>query len=256
MKLVKHLANLGYGSRKEVMAMLRNGRFTDAGGTEIDADADIAHGEIRFDGAPLDPDASAVIMLNKPVGFTCSTKDPGRIVYDILPMRWRFRKPPISPIGRLDRDTSGLLVFARNADVQRKLNKQFENREVSKQYVALVYGYPADMQGEVNAPLRYDPEHPPLHIVDPVAGQPALTRWRVLERLSGLTRVLLEPVTGRSHQLRVHMQAIGHPIVGDTLYAREFHPENESRLCLHAQTLEFLHPLTGRPVTCTWPAPF
>lgn len=111
MKLVKHLANLGYGSRKEVMAMLRNGRFTDAGGTEIDADADIAHGEIRFDGAPLDPDASAVIMLNKPVGFTCSTKDPGRIVYDILPMRWRFRKPPISPIGRLDRDTSGLLLF-------------------------------------------------------------------------------------------------------------------------------------------------
>lgn len=111
MKLVKHLANLGYGSRKEVMAMLRNGRFTDAQGEEIDADATIDHREIRFDSAPLDPDAEAVIMLNKPVGFTCSTKDPGRIVYDILPMRWRFRKPPISPIGRLDRDTSGLLLF-------------------------------------------------------------------------------------------------------------------------------------------------
>ncbi|WP_374380536.1 pseudouridine synthase [Dongia sp.] len=111
MKLVKHLANLGYGSRKEVMAMLRNGRFTDAQGQEIDADSTIDHREIRFDGAPLDPDAEAVIMLNKPVGFTCSTKDPGRIVYDILPMRWRFRKPPISPIGRLDRDTSGLLLF-------------------------------------------------------------------------------------------------------------------------------------------------
>lgn len=111
MKLVKHLANLGYGSRKEMMALIRNGRITDADGGEIDIDATIAHADIRFDGKKLDPDASAVIMLNKPLGVTCSTKDPGRIVYDILPMRWRFRKPPISPIGRLDRDTSGLLLF-------------------------------------------------------------------------------------------------------------------------------------------------
>jgi 16S rRNA pseudouridine516 synthase len=111
MKLVKHLANLGYGSRKEMMALIRNGRITDAAGGELDFDTTIAHKDIRFDGKPLDPDASAVIMLNKPLGVTCSTKDPGRIVYDILPMRWRFRKPPISPIGRLDRDTSGLLLF-------------------------------------------------------------------------------------------------------------------------------------------------
>jgi 16S rRNA pseudouridine516 synthase len=111
MKLVKHLANLGYGSRKEVAAMIRNGRFTDAAGNEIDEDAAIAHDELRFDGERLDPDASAVVMMHKPLGVTCSTKDPGRIVYDILPMRWRFRKPPISPIGRLDRDTSGLLLF-------------------------------------------------------------------------------------------------------------------------------------------------
>lgn len=111
MKLVKHLANLGYGSRKEVMAMIRNGRFTDAAGTEIDVDADFPHADLRFDGDKLDPDASAVVMLHKPLGVTCSTKDPGRIVYDILPMRWRFRKPAISPIGRLDRDTSGLLLF-------------------------------------------------------------------------------------------------------------------------------------------------
>jgi 16S rRNA pseudouridine516 synthase len=111
MKLIKHLANLGYGSRKEMAALIRNGRVTDAAGNEIDEDAEIAHAEIRLDGKPLDPDASAVIMLHKPVGFTCSTKDPGRIVYDILPMRWRLRKPPISPVGRLDRDTSGLLLF-------------------------------------------------------------------------------------------------------------------------------------------------
>jgi 16S rRNA pseudouridine516 synthase len=111
MKLVKHLANLGYGSRKEMQALIRNGRVTDATGNELADDSAISHEDIRLDGEPLDPDASAVIMLNKPVGFTCSTTDPGRIVYDILPPRWRARKPPISPIGRLDRDTSGLLLF-------------------------------------------------------------------------------------------------------------------------------------------------
>ena len=146
MKLVKHLANLGYGSRKEVTALIRNGRITDASGNEIDEEAEIAHGDLRFDGAPLDPDAEAVIMLNKPVGFTCSTKDPGRIVYDILPMRWRFRKPPISPIGRLDRDTSGLLLFtADGAFLHRVISPKSNVPKIYEVTLARPMTYPLGM---------------------------------------------------------------------------------------------------------------
>lgn len=134
MKLVKHLANLGYGSRKEMMALIRNGRITDAAGGELDFDTSIAHKDIRFDGKPLDPDASAVVMLNKPLGFTCSTKDPGRIVYDILPMRFRFRKPPVSPIGRLDRETTGLLLFTADGTFLHRVISPKSN--VSKVYEA------------------------------------------------------------------------------------------------------------------------
>jgi 16S rRNA pseudouridine516 synthase len=111
MKLVKHLANLGYGSRKEVAWMFREGRITDVTGDVLYADDQVAHESIRVDGEPLDPIAGLVLMLNKPVGYTCSTKDPGRVVYDLLPPRFRLRSPLLSTVGRLDRDTSGLLLM-------------------------------------------------------------------------------------------------------------------------------------------------
>jgi 16S rRNA pseudouridine516 synthase len=111
MKLVKHIANLGYGSRKEVQWMFREGRITDAGGEVLYADDQVEHDTIRVDGEPLDPPAGVLIMLNKPVGYTCSTKDKGRIVYDLLPPRFRLRAPLLSTVGRLDRDTSGLLLM-------------------------------------------------------------------------------------------------------------------------------------------------
>ena len=111
MKLVKLIANLGYGSRKQVALMFREGRITDAAGEVLYADDRVDHADIRIDGESLDPPAGLALMLHKPVGYTCSTKDAGRIVYDLLPARFRLRSPLLSTVGRLDRDTSGLLLM-------------------------------------------------------------------------------------------------------------------------------------------------
>ncbi len=111
MRLVRLIGNLGYGSRKEVAAMFREGRVTDAAGEVLYADDKVVHVDIRIDEEPLDPPQGLVLMLHKPVGYTCSTKDPGRIVYDLLPSRFRLRSPSLSTVGRLDRDTSGLLLM-------------------------------------------------------------------------------------------------------------------------------------------------
>ena len=111
MKLVKLIANLGYGSRKQVAAMFRDGRITDAAGEVLYADDQVEHAQIRVDHEPLDPPAGLVLMLHKPVGYTCSTKDPGGVVYDLIPPRFRLRAPLLSTVGRLDRDTTGLLLM-------------------------------------------------------------------------------------------------------------------------------------------------
>lgn len=111
MKLVKRIANLGYGSRKQVSAMFREGRIIDAAGEVLYADDRVEHADVRIDGEPLDPPPGLVLMMHKPPGHTCSTRAAGRIVYDLLPPRWRARDPVLSTVGRLDRDTSGLLLF-------------------------------------------------------------------------------------------------------------------------------------------------
>ena len=111
MKLLRRLANLGYGSRKEVALMLRNGWVTDAAGKVLDADDSTAHEDVRVDDELLDPAPGLLLMLHKPIGYTCSTKDAGRLVYELLPPRFRLRNPVLSTVGRLDRDTSGLLLM-------------------------------------------------------------------------------------------------------------------------------------------------
>lgn len=111
MRLIRLVANLGYGSQKEVRALIRDGRLTDADGTALAPDSHLPHDRIRLDGEPLDPPAGLVLMLNKPAGYTCSSADPGRIVYELLPPRFLRRKPVVAPVGRLDRDTSGLLLM-------------------------------------------------------------------------------------------------------------------------------------------------
>lgn len=111
MKLVKLIANLGYGSRKQVAAMFREGRVTDAAGEVLYADDNVEHAQIRIDGEPLDPPTGLLSMLHKPAGYTCSTKDAGHIVYELFPPRWRLRSPTFTTVGRLDRDTTGLLLM-------------------------------------------------------------------------------------------------------------------------------------------------
>ena len=133
MKLVKHIANLGYGSRKQVQSMFREGRVTDADGEVLYADDKVEHDAIRVDGEPLDPPPGLTLMLHKPAGYTCSTKDHGRLIYDLLPVRFRERSPLLSTVGRLDRDTSGLLLMTddgallhRIVSPKSKLDKVYE----------------------------------------------------------------------------------------------------------------------------------
>ncbi|GAA5082638.1 pseudouridine synthase [Lysobacter panacisoli] len=133
MKLVKTIANLGYGSRKEVTMMFREGRITDPQGEVLYADDAVTHEVVRIDGEPLDPPAGMTLMLHKPLGYTCSTKDHGRLIYDLLPSRFRLRSPLLSSVGRLDRDTSGLLLMTddgallhRIVSPKAKLSKVYE----------------------------------------------------------------------------------------------------------------------------------
>ena len=159
-------------------------------------------------------------------------------------------------VHRLDMATSGVMVFGRGAEAQRALSIAFAERRVAKSYVAIVAGEMQADLGEVDLPLITDWPNRPRQMVDHEIGKPSQTRYRVLSRGEGTTRVQLEPVTGRSHQLRVHMQAVGHPIVGDVFYAPPEVVALSPRLLLHAETLEVPHPVSGEPMRFRSAAPF
>ena len=198
------------------------------------------------------------MVIHKPAGLLTV---PGKTadLQDCVINRLLKIEPKTLLIHRLDRDTSGILVFALTRQGQNRISRQFQERQTSKTYQALVAGK-LEGEGTVDVPVVYDPEHPPLHIADPAHNKPALTHWKATEHFDiqgqPVTRVALTPITGRSHQLRVHMQYLGHPIVGDTLYATPEQQKLMPRLCLHAEHLSFTHPETEQPVEFYCAVPF
>ncbi|WP_427915491.1 RluA family pseudouridine synthase [Ramlibacter sp. MMS24-I3-19] len=204
----------------------------------------------------LHVDAWCVVAL-KPADLL-SVPGRGQDKQDCLATRVQSLYPDALVVHRLDMATSGLWLMARGLAMQRRLARAFEQREVHKRYEAVVAGTPSETHGEIALPLGADWPNRPRQQVDPVHGKPSLTRWQVLGPgpRPGTTRLALEPVTGRSHQLRVHLLAIGHPIVGDALYAPPDIAAAAPRLWLHACDLRLAHPATGEPMHWASAAPF
>jgi len=199
----------------------------------------------------------ALVVVNKPSGLL-SVPGRGEDKADCLSARVQAEFPDALIVHRLDMSTSGLIVFARGPDMQRRLSHAFAHRHVSKRYVAVLAGCLRQSCGEVELPLITDWPRRPRQKIDLLIGKPSCTRYRRLavDREQQRTRVALEPITGRSHQLRVHMQAIGHPILGDELYATPEQAVATPRLMLHAERLEFVHPVDGRQLMLEAAAPF
>ena len=195
-----------------------------------------------------------LLVLNKPAGLL-SVPGKGAHLADCLITRAQRVYPAALLVHRLDRDTSGLIVYALTKAAQRFLSLEFEERRVKKVYMARLWGLLEPKTGTVDLPLTVDWPNRPLQHVNHETGRPAQTDWRVVRHEDGTTRVRLMPKTGRSHQLRVHMLALGHPILGDPFYAtgpaRDF-----PRLMLHAESLKINHPDGGRGLTFSVPAPF
>lgn len=200
-----------------------------------------------------------LLVLDKPSGLLAV---PGRgpELQDCLSARVQAAFPSALVVHRLDRDTSGLIVMALSPQAQRDLSRQFAERSVEKRYAAVVWGSPASSAGSVDLPLRKDFDRPPRHKVDLIGGRPAHTAWRVIECINASpveqTRLEVCPTTGRSHQIRVHLASLGHPILGDNLYAHAEALALAPRLLLHAEQISLIHPRDGRPMTWTADCPF
>lgn len=192
-----------------------------------------------------------LIVADKPSGLLSV---PGRAAenQDCVVSRLQALYPDALTVHRLDMVTSGLLLHGRGKAMQIALSKLFEARQVHKRYIALVEGLVAGQAGQIDLPLRCDWDHRPRQMVDHELGKHALTRWRLLGHEDSRSRVELEPVTGRSHQLRLHLASSGHPIVGDVMYGAQ----PAARVCLHASELGFTHPASGVDVLLRSPAPF
>jgi 16S rRNA pseudouridine516 synthase len=198
MKIVRHIANLGYGSRKQVQALFREGRVTDAAGAVLYTDDPVDHDAIRIDGQPLDPAPGLCVLLHKPVGTTCSTKDTGRLVYDLLPPRWRLRDPVLSTVGRLDRDTSGLLLLTDDGGLLHRIISP-------KAQLPKVY------EATLAQPLRGDEAATFASGTLLLAGETKPLLPAALEVIDPL-RVRLTLHEGRYHQVRRMFAALGNHV--------------------------------------------
>ncbi len=201
-----------------------------------------------------------LIVFDKPAGLLCV---PGRGAdkQDCLSARAQAAYPDALVVHRLDMATSGLCVLARGAAMQRALSAMFADRKVDKCYEAVVAGHPQPCGPAgwsiIDLPIAADWPNRPLQVIDPHAGKPSQTRWRLIRHEDANTsRLELQPLTGRTHQLRVHMEALGHPILGDALYGGPDERARAPRLLLHARELAFIHPATGAPARFTSTTPF
>ena len=199
----------------------------------------------------------SLIVANKPTRLL-SVPGRGPDKQDCLVHRIQVEFPDALIVHRLDYDTSGLIVLARGKPMHRELSLLFQNRAVEKRYIAVVAGRLYPEEGEIDLPLIVDWPNRPLHKVDFTDGKPSLTRYCTImyDSREDCSRVSLTPETGRTHQLRVHMHALGHPILGDPLYADEKHKAKANRLLLHASHLSFAHPITGKALCFSCDADF
>ncbi len=196
-----------------------------------------------------------IVVVNKPAGLL-SVPGRGEHLADCLLTRVQLAFPTSLLVHRLDRDTSGVMVFAQTPHAQRNLSMQFEKRSTRKTYVARLEGVVAEKSGTVDLPLIVDWPNRPRQMVDHETGKPAVTDWRLLKTGDGESRVRMVPKTGRTHQLRVHMMALGHPILGDPLYAAGAAREDFDRMMLHSEELRVSHPESGRGMSFRAKAPF
>lgn len=209
---------------------------------------------------PMDPleilhEDHEIVVVNKPAGLL-SVPGRGAHLADCLLTRLQVAFPNALLVHRLDRDTSGVMVFGLTPHAQRNLSMQFEKRATKKTYVARLQGVLEPKVGTVDLPLIVDWENRPRQMVCHDTGKSATTDWRVLKTGDNETRVRLSPKTGRSHQLRVHMLAMGHPILGDPLYADGAAREDFDRMMLHSEELRVNHPDSGRGLSFRTKAPF
>jgi len=279
-RLDRYLATRGtWGSRSQVQRLIAEGYVqldgqpakpaaVLRGGETIDVRAapPTGSGDVQPEPIPLDVlyDDEWLLVINKPAGLVVHPA-PGHwrgTLVSALLHRWRGPRPGLDPsrpgiVHRLDKDTSGVLVIAKDAQTLADLGAQFRNRQVEKQYVACVWGRLHKQRGTIAEPIGRNPVHRKRMAVRP-GGRAAVTRFEVIERCATVTFVRLYPQTGRTHQLRVHLAAIGHPIVGDAVYGggrRRDETVSIARQALHAERLAFRHPRTGASMHFTAPVP-